>query len=199
MKMVRRRKNFVSLQSNSVEIEPVGLFIKASNNLPIYNTKIGVSRFDLERTRVRTTRDDQIELRFLKELEKDKIKMTMEGKIIFFVNHVRYTIYTSLWVRTSYEQNRFDILMENFLYTYFSSMIESCDAIQRRKEIHLPESLEMYYESGSPWRSYQMKDYVLIGIEHMDKTIHRFMKPKLPSILNDEKKIDEFSCERIFG
>lgn len=196
----RKKKRSVSLRSNSVEIEPLKLLINQTNGLPIYRMKIGNERFDLERTRVKNARDDKIELRFIKEIEEEQKKITMEAKLSLYVGHICFTIRALLWIKVSYEHNRYDMLMEDFLYTYFCSLIESSDMIQRRKEIHLPESLEIYYESKSAWRSYQLKDYVIIGFESGDTTVHRFKEPEIPSILtNKEEKTESIQCERIYG
>lgn len=185
-----KRLKCLDLRDNSIDVSSIGLIAEDVGKYHIYNLKFGIQDFYLliEKHRKHVTRST-VEVTFsMTDIGENGHKIDMDGLIYFFHNGALYSIHAKLTSYAEYDYKPYDTKIQDYLYTYFVSLIENNNDICWFVNFKMPDSLASYYPTEE-WDILTQKTYHWIDIENYMRVERLPQKPNIPGFFHGIKSI----------
>lgn len=161
MKMKKRHLICQDLRDNIIDVEAIGRIAADAGKYHIYGLRFKILRYVMiveELPRRVGLKHYDVEITFSKREEGNRQITTMDGTIYFFVEGINYRIRMRLQADAVYEFTPYDLKIQNYLYSYFTHMVEHDKRIQSITRVKLPDAISNYYP-GIEWENQYVKDY----------------------------------------
>lgn len=165
----------VDLLSNVIDVLTVGAIAKDMVKYQIYNLKITVHRFyaNIEFARKKLIQKNTVEIMFSKNMavqNEDGKTLDLYGKVRFYSNGLYYTIFGKISIYAEYMDDEYDEKIRDYLYSYFTMMVETHPKIKRIFPFSFPDTLESYLAEQKTVVENQEYQWIDTGFPSIRKT-----------------------------
>lgn len=165
---MKRKLIWQDLRDNTIDVEAIGQIALDVSKYHIFGLKFQIEKYNITSERLprgigigRST----VEIRFSRSRKELSTKTTLDGVIRFFYKGIYNTVRMRLSAEAEYSFIPYDLKMQDYLYTYFSHVLEHDVRLQKYGNFWLPETLSNYYP-GSEWDNQEVKEYHWIDFEN---------------------------------
>ena len=165
---MKRRIIWQDLRDNTIDVEAIGQIALDVSKYHIFGLKIQIEKYNITSERLprgigigRST----VEISFSRSRKELLTKTTLDGVVRFFYKGVYHTVRMKLSAEAEYSFLPYDLKIQDYLYTYFTDVLEHDGRFQKYGNFWLPETLSNYYP-GSEWDNQEVKEYHWIDFEN---------------------------------
>lgn len=165
---MKRKLVWQDLRDNTIDIEAIGQIASDASRYHIFGLKFKIEKYNMtieHLPRCIGIGRSTIEIGFSRNRKDLETKTTLDGVIRFFYRGNYITVRMRLSAEAEYSFISYDLKIQDYLYTYFSHVLEHDIRLQRYGNFYLPESLSNYYP-GSEWDNQEVKEYHWIDLEN---------------------------------